>query len=210
MTDNLNTPLVKATEADLQSSAGTTTAGTTTAGTTTTETRMLSGAGLGTQSEQDQMKVELLAEQVAVQKQERQLGEVQISKRVVEEKVMVPVTLRREEVTMTRNKIEADANQPVARGNPTSAQSSQAMAQADQALARSGEAFKDETFTITLYEEVPVITKTTRVSEVIEVQKRVLTEEKTITESVRHEEANIDEGTTGRVTIEGDTSKNGL
>lgn len=187
MTDNLNTPLVKATQADLQPS--------TTTG-SLSDAHTFSSTELEVQSEQDRMKVELLAEQLDVQKQERQLGEVQISKRVVEEKVMVPVTLRREEVTMTRNKVEASTDQPVAGGS--------------QAVAGSGDVFKDETFTITLYEEVPVITKTTRVSEVIEVQKRVVTETKNISETVRHEEANIDEGTTGRVTIEGDTSKNGL
>lgn len=186
MTDNPNTPLVKATATDSSFQPSTSTSSTFTS--TSTSGISTSDEALG---EGDQMKVELLSEALDVQKQERQLGEVQISKRVVEEKVMVPVTLRHEEVTMTRNKAQAlpDSTSPI---------------------TGQGETFKDETFTIILHEEVPVISKTTRVSEIVEVQKRVLTETKTITETVRHEEVNIDEGTTGRVTIEGDTSKNGL
>lgn len=188
MTDNSNTPLVKATATDSLSEPLTSTSTTSTFTGTSTSGTSTSRETLG---ESDQMKVELLSETLDVQKQERQLGAVQISKRVVEETVMVPVTLRREEVTMTRQKPQ-DASDPAV------------------PITGQGETFKDETFTIVLHEEVPVISKTTRVSEIIEVQKRVLTETKTISEVVRHEEVNIDEGTTGRVTIEGDTSKNGL
>ena len=179
MADNLNTPLVKATgsESELQPTAGAISTGIHTDTVSNTEL----AAGRGHDLDLDHTRVELLAEQVDVQKQERQAGEVQISKRVVEEKVMVPVTLRREEVTMTRTK-------------------SQSLP--DPILAQNEGVFKDETIIIVLHEEVPVITKTTRVAEIIEVQKRVTTETKSISESVRHEEVDINQGTTGRVTIE--------
>lgn len=173
MTDN-STPIVKATAADLQPpiAATSTALG---AGTAHTELDAL--------DEQDRVKIELLSEQVSVQKQERQSGEVQISKRVIEEQVQVPVTLRREEVTITRNPTQALPN---------------------PALAQSSDIFKEETFTILVHEEVPTVTKTTRIVERIEVQKRVVSEDKTISEVVRREEAVIDQGTTGRVTVEND------
>ncbi len=128
----------------------------------------------------DRLKVVLLGEQIDVSKVVRQMGEVTITKRIVEETVNVPVTIRREEVVLTRNDINVplDAN-------------AQITASAQAISEGNAEAFQEQTIKILLHEEVPHVTKTTRVSGEVEVSKRLLTEEKTITDTIRHEEADI-------------------
>jgi outer membrane lipoprotein SlyB len=53
--------------------------------------------------ESDRLKVRLLEEHLNVTKEERQVGEVEVTKRVVEEQVQVPVTLEREEIVIHRH-----------------------------------------------------------------------------------------------------------
>ncbi len=129
----------------------------------------------------DRLKVVLLGEQIDVQKVVRQMGEVTITKRIVEETVNLPVTIRREEITMTRNEVSVPLN-----ANEQIGASAQAISEG------STGAFQEQTIKILLHEEVPHVTKTTRVSGEVEIFKRLLTEEKTITDTVRHEEADID------------------
>lgn len=126
--------------------------------------------------ENDRLKLQLLTEEIAVSKGVRQMGEVTISKRIVEEVVQVPVTLRREEVTMTRR----DVSLFVETG-----------ARLDLQEGEHSDAFTEQTIVIRTYEEVPHITKTTRVSGEVEISKRVVSRDKNLAESVRHEEVDV-------------------
>ena len=55
------------------------------------------------------------------------------------------------------------------------------------------EAFIEQTIVIRLYEEVPQITKITRVSGEVEISKRVVSRDKNLLNVVRHEELDVDE-----------------
>jgi uncharacterized protein (TIGR02271 family) len=147
---------------------------------TSSDARRLSREEFEALEPSDRLKVVLLGEQLDVQKVVRQMGEVTITKRIVEETVQVPVTIRREEVILTRSDISVPLN-----ANEQIGASAQAISEG------SSGAFQEQTFKIVLHEEVPHVTKTTRVSGEVEVSKRLLTEEKTITDTVRHEEADI-------------------
>ncbi|HEX9997162.1 MAG TPA: YsnF/AvaK domain-containing protein [Abditibacterium sp.] len=122
-------------------------------------------------SEPERLKVRLLEEELHVNKEERQTGEVEISKRVVEEQVSVPVTLEREEVVIHRRTItDGDT---------------------------SGEVIGDsETIVVPVREEFANVTKTAHVTGEVEVEKRVVSQEKTISDTVRHEEIDIKGDTT--------------
>ena len=133
-------------------------------------------AASGAIDENDRLKLQLLTEEIAVSKGVRQMGEVTVSKRVIEEVVQVPVTLRREEVTMTRR----DVSVFVETG-----------ARLDLQSGEHGDAFTEQTIVIRTYEEVPHITKTTRVSGEVEISKRVVSRDKNLAETVRHEELEV-------------------
>ena len=119
-------------------------------------------------------KVELAAEELHVDKTRQQAGEVEIHKEVIEEQVEVPVTLQHEEVVVTRRAVDRDA-MPGELG-------------ADEEVVR-----------IPVSEEVANVTKTARVVEEVEVGKRIVTEDQTVTGTVRHEEVDIDDSTKNRM-----------
>lgn len=126
--------------------------------------------------EEERLKLQLLTEDIAVSKGVRQMGEVTISKRVIEEVVQVPVTLRREEVTMTRREVSVFV---------------ETGARLDLQGGEHDDAFTEQTIVIRTYEEVPHITKTTRVSGEVEISKRVVSRDKNLAETVRHEELEV-------------------
>lgn len=159
---------------------------------TQTDQKLVSSEQLETFGDTDHFQVNLLKEELAVQKGQRRAGEVRIEKRIIEEQVQVPITLRREEIFLTRSKPDAPDSPPVMGEMPK-----------DMASASAKPAFEEETLTFVLYEEIPLVSKITRVSGTVEVSKRILSEEKTITDTVRREEAEVDKGTTGRVTVTG-------
>ncbi len=130
--------------------------------------------------ENDRTRVQLVEEELHVDKELRQIGEVQISKRVVSEQVQVPVTLEREEVIIHRHDVSG--------GNA------------------SGATIGDQTIVVPISEEFANVSKTTQVTGEVEIEKRITSEEKTITDTVRHEELDVNQGTTGRVRIEDDTT----
>ena len=118
--------------------------------------------------------VELAAEELHVDKARQQAGEVEIHKEIVEEQVEVPVTLQHEEVVVTRRAVDRDA--------------------------MPGElGAEEEVVRIPVSEEVANVTKTARVVEEVEVDKRVVTEDQTVTGTVRHEEIDIDDSTKNRM-----------
>ena len=75
----------------------------------TYEGRSISRTDYNSLPENDRMKVQLVEEELHVDKEVRQIGEVQIGKRVVSEQVSVPVTLEREEVIIHRRDVSGGA-----------------------------------------------------------------------------------------------------
>lgn len=132
-------------------------------------------------SEADRMRVQLIAETLHVNKDMRQTGEVEVSKHVVSEQVQVPVTLQHEEVVVTRRTV-------------------------DQAVdaTTAGKLFQDETIKVPVHEEVAVVTKEARIAEEIEIEKRAVSQQQTVSDTVRHEELDVQGNPADRVRTEGD------
>jgi len=128
-------------------------------------------------------RVQLIEEELHVGKDVRELGEVEISKRVVEEQVSVPVTLEREELVITRT------------------------AGTGEAVAGSTN-FTDEVITVPIREEFATVNKTAHVSEEVEIEKRTTHQQTTVGGTVRHEELEVEGGPQSNVRIEGDTNRN--
>ena len=124
----------------------------------------------------DATVVELAAEELHVDKTRQQAGEVEIHKEVVQEQVEVPVTLEHEEIVVTRRAVDRDL-----------------------APGEMASDLGDEVVRIPVSEEVANVTKTARVVEEVEVGKRVVTENQTVTGTVRHEEIDIDDNTKNRM-----------
>ena len=136
------------------------------------------GAGVGamgsTRTESDGTVVQLAAEELHVDKTRQQAGEVEIHKEVVQEQVEIPVTLEHEEVVITRRAVDGGAY--------------------------AGEIGADEEVVrIPVSEEVANVTKTAHVVEEVEVEKRIVTENQTVTGTVRHEELDMDDTTKNRM-----------
>jgi len=146
----------------------------------TYEGRSVSRTDYNKMPENDRMRVQLLAEELQVDKQVRQVGEVEIGKRVVSEQVSVPVSLQREEVIIHQTNVSGGD-------------------------ARGAVIGEGQTITVPISEEFAQVSKTTSVAGEVEIEKRMTTEQKTISDTVRHEELDVNKGTTGRVTVEDDT-----
>jgi len=146
----------------------------------TYEGRSVSRTDYNKMPENDRMRVQLLQEELQVDKQVRQVGEVEIGKRVVSEQVSVPVSLQREEVIIHQTNVSG--------GN------------AGGAVIGEG-----QTITVPISEEFAQVSKTTSVAGEVEIEKRMTTEQKTISDTVRHEELDVNKGTTGRVTMDDET-----
>ena len=130
--------------------------------------------------ETDRMKVRLLEEELHVEKTERQIGEVEVSKRIVTEQVEVPVTLEREEIIIHR---------------------SAATGASGDVLASD---ITDQTIVVPIREEFAEVTKTAHVAEEVEIERRTVSQEKTISDTVRREELDVTGGVEGRVRVEGE------
>ena len=144
------------------------------------DTRHLTREEYDALDDETRMKVQLLAEHLDVTKAQREVGEVEIGKKIVEEKVSVPVTLEHEEVIIHQTKVSGGDAHGAVIGD-------------------------SQTIKVPLTEEVAQITKTTSVTGEVEIEKRVASEQKTISDTVRREELDVNKGTTGRVTVEDDT-----
>ncbi len=144
----------------------------------TYEGRSISRTDYNSLPENDRMKVQLVEEELHVDKEVRQIGEVQIGKRIVTEQVNVPVTLEREEVIIHRRDVSGGA---------------------------AGTIGADQTIVVPISEEFAQVTKTAHVTGEVEIEKRMTSEQKTVSDTVRREELDLNEGTTGRVTVEDDT-----
>lgn len=126
--------------------------------------------------------VRLREEQLQVEKQRVQTGEVQVHKEVVEERKSFEVPVKREEVVIERK--------PIIEPRPTDVPVGQ-----------------DETIRIPVSEEQVNVTKTPVESEEISIHKRPVEEQKRVTGTVRREEAHIEPGGDIPIVDESDEEK---
>lgn len=125
-------------------------------------------------------KVQLREEQLQATKERVQAGEVNIRKNVVSEEQTINVPVNREEVYVERHSV----NTPVPSDTPIGQE--------------------EEITRIPVSEEQVHVTKQPVVTEEINVGKRVVQENQSVTDTVRHEEARIENQ--GNVNITGDNS----
>ena len=126
-------------------------------------------------TDESTIEVPLSEEEVKVGKRKVGAGEVKLHKTITTEQVNVPVELKREEVVIERFP-------------------------AQEAGATGKEPFQKEEIVVPLSREEPVVKKETRVTGGVRVRKTEGVEKKTIRESVRKEDVDIDES--GKVTRE--------
>ncbi len=133
-------------------------------------------------NENDTIRVPVVEEQLNVQKGMQQAGEVDVTKRVVEEQVNVPVELSREHVNVQRHAVD----RPLQPGETT-----------------IGE---NDVIRVPVMEEVANVTKTAHVVEEIEIAKTRETQQQNIGDTVRKEVVDVNDATkrtdtTGRGTV---------
>ncbi len=119
-------------------------------------------------TDNDTIRVPVVEEELNVRKDRHQAGEVGVQKRVVEERVDVPVSVSHEEVHIERHAV-------------------------DRPLRDSETAMGDnETIRVPVMEETVAVSKDAHVVEEIEITKERVTEQQTISDTVRREEVDID------------------
>jgi uncharacterized protein (TIGR02271 family) len=111
-------------------------------------------------------------EELTVGKAERESGRVRLRKYVVEEQVTQTVPVRREEVRIEREPI-TDANVDAATDGP---------------------AISEEEHEVVLHEEQPVAQKRVVPKERVRLDKDVHTDERTVSDTVRKEQFDVDDG----------------
>jgi len=120
-------------------------------------------------------------EQLQVNKERQKAGEVRVGKKVIEEQQTINVPVSREEVYVER--IPGDR----------------------QPDSHSLEDSSDETISIPLTEEKVTVEKVPVMTEEVRVGKRDVTENRQVSDTVRREEARIENE--GKVRVEGDTDR---
>lgn len=110
--------------------------------------------------------LDLKEEKVHVDKEERETGDVEVGKRVVEEKQTVEVPVQREEVTIRRKPV-------------------------DGKKSTTGIREDEEEIVIPTKKERVNVSKETEVVEEVEIDKEVHTDTETVEETVRHEELDV-------------------
>lgn len=129
----------------------------------------------------DEEKLRLHEERLNVDKERVQTGEVNVGKHVVEETQSIEVPVEREEVYVERRPV----NEETTAGS------------LDKDSGLSGDAYQEgENIHIPVSEERVEVTKKDVVAEEIVVGKRKVQDTETVNETVRREEADIDEDTT--------------
>ncbi|ANU22280.1 YsnF/AvaK domain-containing protein [Planococcus donghaensis] len=126
----------------------------------------------------EEEKMQLHEERLSVDKERVQTGEVNVGKHVVEENQTMEVPVEREEVYIERRPVNEETV-----GNSF-----------DKESTLSGDAYQEgENIHIPVSEEHVEVTKKDVVAEEIVVGKRKVQDTETINETVRHEEADIDD-----------------
>jgi len=119
------------------------------------------------QTGQAQYRVPVVEETLTAQKAARQAGEVEIGKHVVEQQVNIPVELSHEEVSVTRHAVD----RPVQAG--------------DQTL-HDGQVIR-----VPVSEETVQVQKQAHVTEEIEINKQRVSEQRTVSDTVRKEVVDV-------------------
>jgi uncharacterized protein (TIGR02271 family) len=131
------------------------------------EGRPLAGAASGAPKEREsEVRMPLAEEQLVVEKQAKQAGEVKIHKEVVAETRQVTVPVQREEVVVERVPVNE---------------------------AATGEAFSERDIAVPVMEEEVRVTKQPVVREEVRVSKQPMQEQRTASAEVRREEAHVDD-----------------
>jgi uncharacterized protein (TIGR02271 family) len=125
----------------------------------------------GTNRAANEMRVPVMEEQLNVEKRQGQLGEVQIHKTVSQEQVNVPVELRREEVNVQQREVD---NRPVSAGDTSTA-------------------FQEGTIRVPVRGEEAVVNKQAVVTGEVDINKKVTSENQTISDTVRKEQVRVDD-----------------
>lgn len=120
------------------------------------------------QARQDEVRMPLAEEQLLVEKQAKQAGEVKIHKEVVTEEKQVAVPVQREEVVVERT--------PVNEARPAAA-----------------DAFVERDIAVPVMEEEVRVTKQPVVREEVRVRKEPVQEQRAASAEVRREEAHVDD-----------------
>ncbi|MBG9981693.1 YsnF/AvaK domain-containing protein [Aerococcaceae bacterium DSM 111020] len=116
----------------------------------------------------DDENIRLHEERLNVDKDREQVGEVEISKEVVEETQTIDVPVEREEIHIKHRK-PADG------------------------VVENGEAFQDEDIVIPISEERVNVEKDTVVTDEVEIEKTTHTDTETVQETTRREELRVDD-----------------
>ncbi|TWT16151.1 DUF2382 domain-containing protein [Planomicrobium sp. CPCC 101079] len=127
----------------------------------------------------DEETLRLHEERLQVDKDRVQTGEVNVGKHVVEERQTIDVPVEREEIVIERRPVNENATDTTRGGSGVSADAYQ----------------EGDSIHIPLTEERVEVNKTNVVSEEIVVGKRKVQDTETINETVRREEADIDDDT---------------
>ena len=122
-------------------------------------------------TEEDEVRVRRVEEELVAGTREREAGAVRVRKRVLTEHRRMEVPTRREEVTVERVPVEGEASE-----------------------ARIG----DDEVVIPLTEEELVVEKRPVVKEEIRIRKDVVEDTEVVEEDVRREEVDVDDQSTGR------------
>jgi uncharacterized protein (TIGR02271 family) len=124
----------------------------------------------GTIGDEDRERMTLHEEELQAEKRREQAGEVKVNKRVVSDERELDVPVTHDEVEVKRTRVDREA------------------APGDAAFVDEG-----DTLRVPVTAETVDVTKRPRVVEEIEVSKRPVTEKRTVRDTVRREEADVDE-----------------
>jgi len=124
-----------------------------------------------TRSADETIRVPVVEEDINVAKHTQQAGEVAVNKHVVQEQVNVPVQVTHEEVTINRVPVDRPLG-------------------ATDRIVDEGDVIR-----VPLTEEVVTVDKEARVVEEIEIRKHAVTEQETVSDTVRREVVDVDDTT---------------
>lgn len=126
---------------------------------------------MGDRMGQEEIRVPVVEERLDVEKRETQLGSVDIKKEVVTEQVNVPVELRHEQVNVNRVDVP---DRPIAAGDVPNA-------------------FEEGTIRVPIRGEEAVAHKEAYVTGEVVIDRDVVTERETVSDTVRKERVDVDE-----------------
>ena len=149
-------------------------------------TALSPGAGENRMSHEEATKIPVVEEQLNVGKREVQRGGVRIFTRTTERPVEESVTLREEHARVERHPVDRPATE-----------------------AELGNAFEEKSVELRETAEEPVVAKTARVVEEVDVDKEVSTRTETVRDTVRRRDVEVEDLPASRVNKPGDPNRAG-